>query len=364
MSNPKLTTFLILPFAIYLLTFFGCASAPLKKDFTSYAINGVNYYSLVDLCDAKGISWQYDTFSKSVTLNKDSHRINLLVGDNLILVDGSASMLDHPVDIYQGMIVVPDKLKDRLMEMFLKESAPPKKNIPANLKIKKIVIDAGHGGDDPGATGRTGLKEKDVNLDISKRLAGILKEQGLDVILTRSTDVFIPLPDRAEIANKSGADLFVSLHSNANRVKSMNGFETYYVAPAVNDSQRALLSAKNAMLNLDNKCFASRSQDLMAIVWDMIYTNARAESIELARSISHSMDCNLDAKILGIKEARFRVLRDVRMPAVLVEVGFVSNSDEEKMLKNAFYRQKLAESIAQGITDYAQDSTIMEAAQR
>jgi len=353
-------------FLFLITTFFlsGCVTIARKEVLPTYNINGVGYYSLISLCNGRGINWQYDTFSRVIILNKNSHRINLRVGDSLILVDGSSLVLDQPIDIHQGEIVVPEKFKEQVIDVLFRESAPPPKTISRVEKIRKIVLDAGHGGSDPGAIGRTGLKEKDVNLDIAKRLANLLRNEGIAVVLTRSSDVFIPLSTRANIANSTKADLFVSIHSNANRVRSLNGFETYYVAPNVSDSSRALTAAKTAALNLDSASFASQSQDLKAILWDMIYTNARAESIELANAVCRSMDSNLDAKILGIKGARFQVLRDARMPAVLIEVGFVSNLDEERMLRNSFYRQKIAESIAQGIRVYAEDSVIIEAAKR
>src|SRR3989338_5556563 len=143
--------------------------------------------------------------------------------------------------------------------------------------------------------------------------------------MTRSTDKFIPLPRRVDIANNSRADLFVSIHSNANRVRSLNGFEVYYVAPSVNDSNRAMLAAKSAGLNLDSSYFASHSLDLKATLWDMLYTLDRAESIELSRSICRIVHNGLDCRVIGIKGARFYVLKGARMPAVLIEAGFLSN---------------------------------------
>ena len=370
MHNSKLKPFkfliVVLPFTFYFLSFFGCATTtvtPTRESFATYSINETTYYSLIELCQSRGVSWQYDTFTKSATLNGNGHRINLRAGDNLILVDNSVVILNSPVELYQGKIVVPDKFKELYFDSLFRKDIVSQ--VPGVIKrptqIKKVVIDPGHGGNDPGAIGKNGLREKDVNLDIAKRLAGELRAQGVEVIMTRTSDNFIALPVRASIANNSGADLFVSIHSNANRVRSLNGFETYYVSTTVSDSQRAQDSAKSAILNVDSQCFASNSADLKAIVWDMIYTNSRAESIELGRCISRSMDNNMDAKILGNKEARFLVLREVRMPAVLIEVGFVSNAEEEKLLRDGSYRQRLAETISDGVFDYAQSCNIMEA---
>ncbi|MDI6606134.1 MAG: N-acetylmuramoyl-L-alanine amidase [Candidatus Omnitrophota bacterium] len=253
-------------------------------------------------------------------------------------------------------------------------TAPQKEYFPASSteakaaltisRIKKVVIDPGHGGKDPGAISRSGLREKDINLDIAKRMRNLLKAQGIEVVMTRSDDTFIPLPERARIANSSGADIFISIHSNANRLKTMKGFEIYYVAPNIGDGNRAVLSAKKDNLNFAESCLGDSSLTLKAIIWDMIYTHSRAEAIELSRSICSSAHDNLGVEVLGIKKGRFAVLKEVFIPAVLVEVGFLSNSAEARMLNNAYYRQKIAESIAEGIRDYEQGAVIMEATRR
>ena len=141
----------------------------------------------------------------------------------------------------------------------------------------------------------------------------------------------------------------------------MNGFEVYYVATSLNDAKRAILAAKSANLNLGSASFASYSLDLKAILWDMLYAYDRAESIQLARDICKSVDKNMDVRVIGVKDARYEVLRGARIPAILIEIGFVSNPSEERMLKNGFYRQKIAESIMSGLSDYAQGLALAEA---
>ena len=350
-----------------ILTFSGCATSPVREAFPSYSINGVTYYPLITLCEAKGISWQYDTFTRVVTLDKGAHRISLKAGDNLVLVDQRAILFNSPVDIYAGTVVVPDKFKEQVIDVLFKEARVPSQRItafPVSEVIKKVVVDAGHGGNDPGAIGRTGLREKDVNLDIAKRLALLLRSEGVDVVMTRNNDRFIPLDTRVRITNSSRADLFVSIHSNANHVRSLNGFEVYYVAIGRNDAKRALFAARNANLGLDNASFANHSLELKAILWDILYAYDRAESIQLARSICKSVDNNLDVRVIGVKDARYEVLRGARIPAVLIETGFLSNYNEEHMLKNSYYRQKVAESIMDGIRDYAQGLASTEVAKK
>jgi len=342
----------LISFIFLVIIFSGCATLPTGAMLPAYSINGVSYVSLTDVCAAKNISLDYDTFTRSAVLRKDTHRINLMAGDTLVLVDGEPTRLKYPVSLYKGMIVIPSRFKEQVVDELFKEYGGRKEMVLPLKGIKRIVIDAGHGGNDPGAIGRSGLREKDVVLDIARRLGSILKSSGAEVIMTRSSDRFIPLESRADIANNYKADLFISIHANANRVRSLSGFEIYYVANSIDDYRRALWAAQHARLNFDSSCFASNSLTLKTILWDMIYTSSRGQSIELSRSICRTVGRNLDTKILGIKGGRYYVLKGTRMPAILIEVGFLSNAGEERLLKNNSYRQSIAETIAEGIKNY------------
>ncbi|MFH1199313.1 MAG: N-acetylmuramoyl-L-alanine amidase [Candidatus Omnitrophota bacterium] len=351
----------IILFFLVIILLSGCASVPMRDALPIYALHGTSYMPLKSFCDLRGISWEYDTFARTVNIAKDEHKIDLMVGNSLVLVDGNPVHLKYPIDFYQGVVVVPVKFKEQLDTIFLGTPATQQKTHLVLQGIRKIVVDAGHGGDDPGAIGRTGLREKDVNLDIAKRLTKLLKAEGAQVMMTRSSDNFISLQGRVDTANKFGADIFLSIHSNANRVKSLNGFEVYYVAPSVDDPKRAIVAAREANLDFDRSCFDRPTVELKAILWDMIYSSSRQESISLARSICRTMDRNTDTRILGVKGARYFVLKGTRMPAILIEVGFLSNINEEKMLKNSYYRQQLAEGILDGVNNYSQNLSLVEA---
>jgi len=337
----------------------GCATVPVVETLPTYTINGATYFPVVTLCQQKGITWDYDTYSRTITLRKNGHKVNLRVRDNLALVDGNSEHLSNPVDSYHGAVVAPLNFKERLLDVLGREGALVKRVSLVSSGIVKVVVDAGHGGNDPGAIGRSGLKEKDVNLDVAKRLAKLLKDEGVQVVFTRSSDTFIPLPRRVDITNRSGADLFVSIHSNANRVRSMKGFEVYYVSPASSDLKRAVQAAQSANLDVDRSCFASNSSNLKTILWDMLYGQARAESIELAKDICKTIGKDMDLNVIGVKSANYFVLKGAQMPAVLIEIGFVSNQEEEKMLKNSYYRQQIAEAIYSGIEGYARDYALL-----
>jgi N-acetylmuramoyl-L-alanine amidase len=343
----------------------GCATIPVGENIPTYSIGGVTYYPLVTLCDLRGVSMQYDPLTRVAYLSKDLQHSTLRVGDAVVLVNDNTMRLNYPVDIYLGTIAVPGQFKEQVFDLLFRKTVTGYRRAGAGkIKLHKVVIDAGHGGNDPGAIGRNGLKEKDVNLDIAKKLSAYLRAEGVQTVLTRSTDKFIPLSTRVSIANRSGADLFISIHSNAARSRSLSGFEVYYVAPSVSDSKRAALTARNSSLNLKDTVISGDTQDLRAIIWDMIYANSRAESIELSRSLCKIMDSSIDADILGVKNARFQVLKGITMPGALIEVGFVSNLNEERLLKTASYRDKLANGILEGIRDYSQETALVEVASR
>lgn len=343
----------------------GCATIPTGENIAIYSIGGATYYPLVTLCDLRGVQMQYDALLRTAYLSKDAQRVSLRVGDALVLVNDVALHLNSPISVYQGAIAVPRQFKEQVFDVLFRQVNLVNRRAEASkIKLNKVVIDAGHGGNDPGAIGKHGLKEKDVNLDIAKRLSSLLRAEGVQTVFTRSTDKFIPLSTRVSIANRSGVDLFISIHSNAARSRSLSGFEVYYVAPSVSDSKRAAFTARGASLNLKDTIFSSDTQDLRTIVWDMIYANSRAESIELSRSLCKVMDASIDANILGVKNARFQVLKGITMPGILIEVGFVSNLDEERLLSTGAYREKLAAGIIEGIRDYSLDMALVEVASR
>ncbi len=345
-------------FSLVFLFACGCATLPERESLETYSLNGATYYSLHELCRLRNVSLDYDIYTRKASLFKDSHAAVVMAGDNLVLADSRAIILNHRIDILNGALVVPAQFKEQVFDPLFKpvraEKIYPKPS-QINAYLKRVVVDPGHGGHDPGAIGRTGLKEKDVNLDIAKRLANRLRAQGVEVVMTRTTDKFIPLGSRVHIANDARAELFISIHANASKSRNVSGFEIYYVSPTVNDSTRASYAARNYNLNLNSSCFSGSSLNLKAILWDSIFNYNRAESAYLAGDICRFAGNNLNTRIIGIKEARFEVLRGTRMPAILIEVGFLSNSKEEQLLREGFYREKLSESIMEGIECYVKN---------
>lgn len=228
---------------------------------------------------------------------------------------------------------------------------PPKQQPAVISKIRRIVIDPGHGGHDPGAVGQSGLQEKDVVLSIGLKLREKLqKELGLDVVMTRSTDVFIPLEERTAIANKVGADLFVSIHANAAPNRNASGIETYYLNLAKTEKV-AQLAAK------ENGTSLEKVSTLQAILFDLMANYKLNDSAHLAEEVQRALHKTIksdypDTRSLGVKQGPFYVLVGATMPSILVETAFISNSNEEAHLKDPAFHTLAADGILDGIRGY------------
>jgi N-acetylmuramoyl-L-alanine amidase len=219
------------------------------------------------------------------------------------------------------------------------------------LKIGKIVIDPGHGGHDTGTIGPNGLLEKDLVLDVSKRLGKLLEGRlGADVAFTRRDDTFIPLETRTSIANQAQADLFVSVHANSSRDPDARGVETYYLN--FTSSPEALEVAAR-----ENAASDKSIHELQDLVKKIALKEKIEESREFASDIQQSLHIGLAAKApgmrdRGVKKAPFVVLIGANMPSILAEISFISNPGDERRLKNSDYRQRIAESLFRGISRY------------
>lgn len=226
-----------------------------------------------------------------------------------------------------------------------------KKNNHTVSKIRRIVVDPGHGGHDPGAVGHNGIQEKDVVLAIALNLKEeLVEELGVDVVMTRSTDVFIPLEERTAIANKVGADLFLSVHANAAPNKNASGIETYYLNLAKTDKV-AQLAAK------ENGTSLEKVSVLQAILFDLMANYKLNDSAHLADEVQKSLHKKVrgdfgETKNLGVKQGPFYVLVGASMPSILVETAFLSNLNEEKRLNDPSYQEAVAEGIMEGVRSY------------
>lgn len=219
-------------------------------------------------------------------------------------------------------------------------------------EFKTIVIDAGHGGKDPGAVGYKGTKEKDIALDVAKRLEKKLsKNMNVKVVMTRDEDVFLRLSERTKIANESNGNLFISIHTNAAEDRRASGFETFLIGPNKNEAAVRVAARENAVLELEG--VAGKKLTNEDLIQATIAQSAFAsKSEQFASMVQQEIKKRVQSRDRGVKQAGFYVLMGASMPNVLVELGFISNPSEEKKLRSPQYRDQLATAIYRAVEQY------------
>ncbi len=217
------------------------------------------------------------------------------------------------------------------------------------LEIRTVVLDPGHGGEETGRIGATGTMEKDVNLAVAQELKRYLEREGdVKVVLTRGEDATVPLSQRAVIANQAGGDLFVSLHCNGWFNERAGGIETFFLSPAKTDRDASIAREENTEIATPG------NEDVEFILWDLVQNGFINESSDLAETVQAALCRDLGGENRGVKQAGFRVLVGAYMPAVLVEMGFLSNPDEEKNLVDGDYQRRVARTLGQALLEFRQ----------
>jgi N-acetylmuramoyl-L-alanine amidase len=224
-----------------------------------------------------------------------------------------------------------------------------------------VVVDAGHGGPDNGMTGPIGggprLVEKNITLAVARLLAQELRGDGVDVLMTRTTDTLIALSDRGRIANRNKGDLFVSIHVNATGSRGASaarerGFETYFLAEAKSEDALRVEKMENEAVRFETGAYAPKGDPLSFIINDMAQNEHLRESNDLAETIQQGLRTFHPGPSRGVQQANFAVLRGSYMPAVLVEIGFGTNPDEAEYLSESSNQREIAASIARSVLDY------------
>ncbi|NWF98171.1 MAG: N-acetylmuramoyl-L-alanine amidase [Nitrospirae bacterium] len=241
-----------------------------------------------------------------------------------------------------------------------------KSNSSVFLAKRRIVIDPGHGGHDPGAVGPKKLYEKNVVLDIALKLRKILQKNPMnEVFLTRESDIYLPLEERTAIANKKNADLFISIHANASPNREARGVETYLLN-WTDDEEAMKVAARENKISLRKMRAMKKQFDILeTIKTDLMRENKRDESVKLANYIQRSIISGVNEKYKniidhGVKQAMFYVLLGANMPSILAEVSFISNPQEENLLSNETYREEIAKALAEGIDTYFKSSPAIQ----
>ncbi len=252
--------------------------------------------------------------------------------------------------------IFPDKIPSAPESTSLARPAQPTKEgyslvRQLGLGVQKIVIDPGHGGTDPGCIGKNGLKEKEVVLDVCLRLKRLLeKDPGLEITLTRESDIYVPLESRTVVANQQQADLYISVHANANLNRKRSGVESFFLNFSTDPAVNEIAARENAT---SSKNIGKMKEIILKIVQNSKIEESRA----LAQSIQSQLVTSLSqkhrgVKNLGVKGGPFWVLIGAEMPSVLVEVSHLSNQIEETRLSSPSYRQEIAQGIYSGLLDY------------
>lgn len=317
---------------VSILLFSSCATTSNGSGGQGYSSQ--DYVYIGDFCKKHDLQYDFDTLDDVIKIFSSGKDIRLILNSNVVYLNGSTFSVSDSPKYLNGKIFIPGDLERKI---FSKEQVFYK----TTFTINTIVVDPGHGGNDPGAISCRGMKEKDLNLKIAKYLKEELEARGFKVVLTRDRDIFIPLQGRVNIAKRNKADLFISVHGNSNRSKRLRGAEVYYLSPnRFNSQERALKLTKE-----ENFCAGRINPDTEAILWDLLLTKNYSLSVELSHSLYFSFK-NMGFSVRPPKKAPYYVLRLAYVPSVLVETGYLSNRYEEKWLRKDSYQRQIAEAIA------------------
>lgn len=268
-------------------------------------------------------------------------------------IQGDRPQLTASVPELRAPLPGPEDAIGKAIGRISKEKPPKPAPPPAPAgALRRVVVDAGHGGKDPGAIGPTGIREKDVTLAMARIVARRLREEiGCDVVLTRDSDIYLPLEERTAIANRVGADLFISIHANAAPNREAHGIETYYLNFSKNNKAAAVAARENGTS-------LKQVGDLELILFDLMANSKINESSRLAAEIQRALVDDLGkhyahVRDLGVRQGPFYVLLGATMPSVLVETAFISHPREESRLTEALYHEKSADAIVRAVRSYA-----------
>ena len=340
-------------------------------------IDGRKYISLHTFINTLDIESSFDHVYQKGRLYYKKHYMVYKTGYSVAIIDNSLYTSAYEVVRYKGGIYIPAEMAEAAAGMFysgitvvLKDdrlviSQKKQEEQPAaDITIQKtkgrigfIIIDPGHGGKDPGAIGKGGIREKDITLQVSLKIESLLKKRykNIKIKMTRSTDRFIELAQRTELANreikKDVNGLFVSVHVNASISPKISGFETYYLSQnPTNDEARKTAALENNVIILEDNAPADDVEYMEAL---MITTQIQKESSMLADLVQRQMNNNIsEFKSRGVHRADFFVLRGALMPAVLAEIGFITHQKESSFLKKGGYQDKVAAGVCSGIVKF------------
>lgn len=310
------------------------SSSPLfaeeESPFNTVRVKGRNYVNLADIIRFYGFT-QKTQRDLNIHLKSKSRTLRLTINHAECRINGVSIWLNEAPMEYRSSILISEVDVRKTLDPVLRPWKIPKR------KVKTILLDPGHGEQDPGTQGYRGTKEKHMTLDLSARVAKRLRAAGFETLLTRRDDTYISLEDRVEQANSSDADLFVSIHFNALASRTPAGIETYCLTPA------GLSSTNKIGKRLGLGDFGEEAGNRFD-----------AQNMLLAYLVQQRLLRRIPkAEDRGVRRARFKVIKDNERPSILIENGFLSNPTEEKRILSPAYRDVLATAIAEAIQSYA-----------
>ncbi len=368
-------------FILSLLIVIAVPAFPLPESITIIRVDGGDYLPVDEVITRHGLEHSFDMIAQKGKLYRKNHYAVYGVGLSVTLVDGALYKSTGAVRRMGGRVLLPLDAGEHILRKFnpgarlirregtvalekvTDENAVPEGKTEmyragAKDRISFIVVDAGHGGKDPGAVGKGGLREKDITLKVARYLVKKIRARlpEVRVYVTRGNDRFIELARRTEIANrllkKNENGIFLSVHVNSSLSGRISGYETYFLSQnPTNEEARNTAALENNVVILEDKSKNKKGHDDVDYIEAMmITTQIQKESSALAGSIQEGMARkNRVFSSRGVKKADFFVLRGVLMPAVLVEIGYISNKKESRYLKKDSHREMVAEGISQGV---------------
>lgn len=325
-------------------------------------IDGISFFNVNELNKVFNAFIRTDIIDGRLFVDLYDQRLVFLLDTSYMIYESDIYSFIHSIRYLDGKYYLPAVFLRRVMPRLMsdKVSYDSQRSLltaqPAeDTSFRTIVIDPGHGGRDPGALSVSGrITEKEVVLAVSRMAKEIIEENlDIEVLLTRDDDRFIPLRDRTAFANDNNANIFISVHANAAPRRSARGVEVYFLSAARTDEARAVEIMENSVVaKYEGEDAVQKYDDLTFILMDMAQAEQLRESSYLAIKLQANLVAKTGAADRGVRQAGFYVLRGAYMPSVLVELGFLSNTTEERKLRDPSYQRKLAEALYEGVKSY------------
>jgi N-acetylmuramoyl-L-alanine amidase len=315
-------------------------------------LEGARYVSSLELLRALGVEGEWHPERGELLARVGRMPLRLRAGSRTLEYGGRTFRLARPPRRAGEGLLVPEEFIGPLRAAFIENAPPTVAKLPEWTALRTVIVDPGHGGDDRGAEGPGGVLEKDVTLAVARRLAERLRaELGCRTVLTRTSDRAVSLPERTAVAVRESGDLFLSLHANASPSPSAAGYETFIVSAQASDAEAERLAEIENAAGGQGPSLLPTSF-LQQTLQDLIHSESMEESQRLAALVQEYLGAALRGPNRGVKQAPFWVLAGVEMPAVLVELGFMTNLSEGKRLADPAIQSRMAEAIADAVAAF------------